>query len=66
MINTEAYIEEKEKEGKKLVVLTCEDYRNHVLLSSSEFNFLNFLRDEGYLAYECSFNVVDKIDIKEF
>ena len=66
MNNIEVYIAEKEKEGKKLVELTCEDYRNHVLLSPSELNFLNFLKDEGYLAYECSFEIVDKIDIKEF
>lgn len=66
MINIETYIVEGEKEGKKLVELTCEDYRNLVLLKSNELNFLNFLREEGYLHYDCSFNIVEKIDIKEF
>lgn len=66
MINIEAYIVEGEKEGKKLVELTCEDYCHLVSLSPSELNFLNFLKDEGYLACECSFEIIDKIDIKEF
>ena len=66
MINIEAYIAEKEEEGKKLVELTCEDYRNLVLLNSNELNFLNFLREERYLHYDCNFEIIDKINITEF
>lgn len=66
MINIEAYITEVEKEDKKLIELTGEDSRHLVLLSPNELNFLNFLREEGYLTYYFDFKIIDKINIKEF
>ena len=66
MGDIEVYIVEEGKESKKFIEISCEDYRNYLLLSDKTFDFICFLREAGYLAYKCDFKIIDKIDIKEF
>ena len=66
MNDIEVYIVEEGRESKKFIEISCEDDRNYLLLNDKTFDFLCFLKEAGYLAYECDFKIIDKIDIKEF